>query len=78
MQLKQPTYLTNLVAFRHDVHNRNVCLRDQAELDKPRVSTRIGERSFHYAAPNIWNRLPADVYSSSLTVFKSCLKTYFF
>ena len=79
MQLKQPTYLADLVAFRRDVRNRDVCLHDQAELDKLRVSIHIGERSFHYAAPNIWNRLLADVVSSlSLTVFKSRLKTHSF
>ena len=72
-------YLADLAAFQHDLRNCNFCLRDQAELDKSRVSTCISEQSFHYAAPNIWNRLPADVFlSPSLTVFKSRLKTHYF
>ena len=39
--------------FQRDVRNRNVGLRDHAMFNKPRVSIRIREQSFHYATPNI-------------------------
>ena len=39
----------------------------------------LGERSFNYAAPALWNNLPADLRSiNSITLFKDKLKTYLF
>ena len=46
----------------------------------PRVGRRtLGERSFQYIGPVIWNSLPLSVrHSSSLSSFKSKLKTHHF
>jgi hypothetical protein len=51
-----------------------------AELIVPRVCRpTIGGRAFHVAAANVWNTLPSRVTSSSsLSVFKSRLKTELF
>ena len=39
----------------------------------------FGDRSFSYAAPDVWNRLPEDVKSSeTLSIFKKKLKTHLF
>ena len=38
-----------------------------------------GERSFAFAAPKLWNSIPEHIKSaSSLTTFKTALKTYLF
>ena len=38
-----------------------------------------GERSFQYAAPNEWNKLPSIIHESpSLAIFKNKLKTLIF
>ena len=39
----------------------------------------VGERSFSFTAPSVWNSLPASLRDTpSLSQFKSCLKTYLF
>ena len=57
-------------------------LRSASEnlFDPPRVSLKTyGERSFHFAAPKIWNSLPQNLRDiSSLPLFKSKLKTHLF
>ena len=38
-----------------------------------------GDRALSIAAPKLWNKLPLDIMlSSSVTVFKTKLKTYLF
>ena len=46
---------------------------------KVRIKNTTGDRSFSCAAPRLWNLLPSDLRSiSSLTIFKSRLKTFLF
>ena len=46
---------------------------------QPRVRIVVDSRSFSVAAPSIWNNLPHTVVTStSVTVFKSRLKTHLF
>ena len=49
-------------------------------LEKPPKHLKTyGERSFSYAAPDVWNQLPQDVKSSeTIAIFKKRLKTYLF
>lgn len=58
------------------------CLRsaDQQLLEIPRSKRKLkGDRAFSIAAPRLWNDLPLNVReASSLAIFKSRLKTYFY
>ena len=39
----------------------------------------LGDRSFTYAAPKLWSKLPCDIRNASnLDHFKNLLKTYLF
>jgi hypothetical protein len=73
----QPAYLFELLTR----HNPSRSLRSSSQnlLSVPRVDLEIGRRSFKFAAPTIWNRLPLSVRScSSLSCFRSALKTHLF
>ncbi len=51
----------------------------QGLLVVPRTYTAWGDRSFHTAAPRLWNALPAGLrQSESLASFKAALKTHLF
>ena len=53
----------------------NLCL----EIPKGRMLKTLGHRSFLYAAPELWNKLPAEIQQSqSITIFKRKIKTYLF
>ena len=48
-------------------------------LHQPSVSSAIGSRAFHVAAPTIWNNIPIHIrHSQSITSFCRHLKTYYF
>ena len=49
-------------------------------LKLPRRKTKsFGERSFSFQAPQIWNALPSEIRNlTTLSSFKSALKTHFF
>ena len=50
-------------------------------LAHPRIRSKktLTDRSFMLAAPNLWNKLPAEIRSSpTLNIFKSRLKTHLF
>jgi hypothetical protein len=75
-----PKYLQDLlVLYRPDA---NVCLRSSSRsvLWVPRTHTKTyGDRAFSVAAPRIWNSIPVNIRSSSsITTFKTLLKTYLF
>lgn len=41
----------------------------------PKVKTNYGQQTFHFAAINLWNRIPLNIKSShSITAFKKSLK----
>jgi hypothetical protein len=74
-----PKYLQDLlVLYRQDT---NVCLRSSSTsvLRVPRTHTKTyGDRAFSVAATRIWNSHPVNIRSSSsITTFKSLLKTYY-
>ena len=74
-----PLYLSELL----HLHSPSRSLRSAADtriFRVPRMGRRtLGERSFHYIGPVLWNSLPFSVrHSSSLSSFKSKLKTHLF
>ena len=60
--------------------SRSLRSSNEKLLSVPRINLKsAGARSFQYQAPSVWNSLPAHIRtSSSLTTFKSSLKTYLF
>ena len=77
-----PVYLSDLI-IRRDTGRvtRSSQLAQIApilEVPPPALAS-FGERSFKYAAPRLWNGLPAELRSTvSFLKFKSSLKTYYF
>ena len=72
-----PVYLSDLVT----VHNPVRSLRsvNRLLLDQPGCRTKARARTFSYAAPFLWNKLPLSVRrSESVNHFKTALKTFLF
>ena len=73
-----PVYLSDLVKK----YCPSRCLRssdDPTLLVKPKTSRKIGERSFSFSGPALWNSLPQCLREQgSIETFKSHLKTYLF
>ena len=77
LQQKSPTYLSNLIT----VYKPTRVLRSSSQLllAVPSIKSSAGRRSFSFAAPKVWNSLPLNIRSStSLTSFRSSLKTFLF
>ena len=73
-----PSYLCDLIV--PYVNTRSLRSNDKFfnEPCKPRLRS-YGERCFKYAGPQEWNKLPLYIRkSSSLSIFKTQLKTYLF
>jgi hypothetical protein len=75
-----PSYLTELF---NPYHQKRYSTRRNSKncLDKPPLFKlkSYGERSFTYAAPTEWNKLPLEIKNApSVTCFKSLLKTHLF
>ena len=75
-----PGYLCELVQIRK--HSKYHLRSDDGLLLKhPSMKSLVtlGDRSFMFAAPSLWNRLPTDIRNcSSIEKFKAKLKTHFF
>ena len=72
-----PAYLTELVSL--NKLTRNLRSSSQHLLTIPRIDSAAGRRSFSFAAPQVWNSLPLQLrLSTSLTSFRSLLKTHLF
>ena len=73
-----PSYLCDLIV--PYVNTRSLRSNDKCLIEpcKPRLRS-YGERCFKYAVPQEWNKLPLHIRkSSSLSIFKTQLKTYLF
>ena len=71
-------YLSSIInkSFHYE---RSLRSSDKKRLIKLMVKDKVGERSFHFSAPSLWNELPYLLTSeTSFPIFKSKLKTYFF
>ena len=73
-----PSYLKDLIS----VYSPPRALRssDKYLLVKPSINlVTFGQKSFCYAAPDVWNKLPFEIRSCTvLTSFKNKLKTHFY
>ena len=73
-----PLYLKELITPYQPT--RTLRSGNQFLLSKPfkKLET-FGKKSFHYAAPEVWNSLPLELRSCcTLSIFKKHLKTHFF
>ena len=75
--LAPPQYLSSLlVPYSPARHLRS---SQKALLKVPTVKRKVGERSYHFAAPSLWNNLDIALRSAkTVTSFKSDLKTFLF
>ena len=77
-----PSYITELLKVKSHMHSHNLrSSQDTLLLQIPSHKTKItlGDRAFACAGPRAWNNLPLAVRkSSSLTIFKSRLKSHLF
>jgi len=74
-----PSYLKDLIQVY--TPSRSLRSADKLLLTKPITKLKVGERSFCYFAPVVWNKLPFELRSRSCTIlptFKKYLKTNFF
>ena len=73
-----PDYLAELI--QEYKPSRNLRFSSKINLVTTSVSkASYGQRSFHYAAPELWNTLPLHIKTSkTVEQFKSSLKTYLF
>ena len=76
-----PSYISELVelkpASRYNLSNTD----DTLLLSNPSFKSCItlGDRSFIYAGPKLWNELPRDIcYANTVHIFKGLLKTHLF
>ena len=72
-------YLSSTIKERKP--NRTLRSSEQKFLDTQKIPNlkSVGERVFSFVAPTLWNSLPMSLrHSSSLSIFKSDLKTYLF
>ncbi|XP_068704443.1 uncharacterized protein [Montipora foliosa] len=75
-----PSYICDLVTLKKP-SNYNLRSNSSLVLDPPKVKTlpTLGDRSFSFAAPKLWNKLPNYIRTSAtITIFKPQLKTYLF
>ena len=77
LQGTSPDYMTDIIT-RHQP-SRSLRSARALQLTVPRTNHSWGDRSFSHAAPELWNNLPLEIRrSSSLSAFKSSLKTHMF
>ena len=77
LHYNSPAYLSELV--KPYAPARPLRSSDSNLLCVPRLKSKAGLRSFSYAAPSLWNSLPPHIrFSSSLSAFRSSLKTFFY
>ena len=75
-----PKYMVDLLVVKVE---GNYLLRSNdsimLEFPKGKFLRSFGDRSFTVAAPKLWNELPKEIRDiSSISVFKTCLKTHLF
>ena len=72
-----PSYLSE--RLHPYVPSRTLRSSSSANLHVPRTNLHFGSRSFHIAAPTVWNSLPSILRSSqTLNTFRKHLKTHLF
>jgi len=82
-RISQPTYFNNVCVPVAAISGRaNLRLAEHHDILVPSTRTQLGWRkqSFHVAVPAIWNTLPSQLHSWSISrrQFRAGLKTYLF
>ena len=77
------SWMTDMVCGQNELYIiklKHVMVRMYGLMDLPRVQTSVGQRSFAFHGPTVWNSLPSALRDSSLSLntFKKRLKTYLF
>jgi len=79
---RSPAYFSELLSKYSIGREGNRSDKDNRTLISPKRDIHyitIGERSFSFCAPEVWNSLPFEVrHKDSVASFKSALKTYLF
>jgi len=76
-----PTYFTRVcVPVSDNTARSSLCSAQRGDLFVPTTRTKLGTRSFSVAAPTVWNSLPTELCSTSVSrdIFKSRLKSHFY
>jgi len=74
-----PAYFTDVCIPVADISSRsNLRSAQRGDMVVPRTRTQLGRRSFHVAAPVVWNALPVYLRSISRGQFRAGLKTHLF
>jgi len=75
-----PQYLVQDCELVAAADRRQLRSSDIATFVVPRTYTRLGDRTFPVAGPQLWNSLPSNLRQSDLTLqqFRRTLKTYLF
>ena len=77
LQAKEPSYLYELLTPYQPP--RLLRSSDQSLLNEPRTKLHLTDKSFHTAAPSIWNKLPHHLRTETNTEhFRKNLKTHLF
>ena len=73
-----PSYIKHLLKYRNS--GRVLRSSNKHLLDEPVAKLKTyGDRAYSVAVPKLWNKLPLAIrLSSSVTVFRTKLKTYLF
>lgn len=69
---KRPDYLYNKLKFRYDSHALD--LRHKSTITPPLHKTTLFERSFSYQVSLIYNKVPANLKSAPVQVFKNAIR----
>ena len=79
LRYNEPTYLkTHLNKLRLDTNVMVRHMSDEHRLFEPRTNSKLGERTFKYSAPRLYNNLPSEMKSIQEEVYKRKLKTLLF
>jgi len=76
-----PAYFKDVCTLVIDIADRsNLRSAQYGDMFVPRTRTEFGRRSFHMAAPAVWNALPSHLRSTTISCgqFRAGLKTYLF
>ena len=74
-----PSYLRELLKFRNPSWTLRSSMQSLLQNSYRPNTLYYGERAFAFAAPKLWNSTPEHIKSaSSLSTFKTALKTYLF
>ena len=76
-----PTYFTRIcVPVSDNTARSSLRSAQRGDLFVPRTRTKLGTRSFRVSAPTVWNSLPTELRSTSVSrdTFKSRLKSHFY